>query len=134
MRQLEVDLDRESSLGADAANAVSRLDGEQDELSEASRDHDARVEVARKNAEAARERLREAEAVFEALARELAQLTASRQSSEKRRAEAESMLVRRTARAEETASRIEKARQRLDETNRSVATALGRRDRCQVQG
>ncbi len=124
VRQLEVDLDRESSLSVDAANAVSRLDDEQDELSEASGDHDARIEVAKKSAEAARERLREAEAVFESLSRELARLTASRQSSEKRRAEAESMLARRTARAEETASRIEKARERLDETNRSVAVAL----------
>lgn len=124
VRQLVVDLDRESSLSVDAANAVSRLGDEQDELSEASRDHDARIEAAKKSAEDARERLREAEAVFESLSRELAQLTASRQSSEKRRAEAESMLARRTARAEETASRIEKARDRLDETNRSVAVAL----------
>lgn len=124
VQQLEVDLNRESSLSVDAANAVSRLDDEQDELSEASCDHDARVEVAQKSAEAARERLREAETVFEALSRELAQLTASRQSSERRRTEAESMLARRTARAEETASRIEEARKRLDETNRSVAIAL----------
>ncbi len=122
VRQLEVDLDRESSLGVDAADTISRLGDEEDDLNEAGRDHDARIEAARTSADGARDRLRESEAVFESLSGELAQLTASRQSSEKRRAEAESMLERRKVRARETTTRIEKARELLDETNRNVVS------------
>ncbi|KJZ21086.1 hypothetical protein TW83_19125, partial [Paracoccus sp. S4493] len=83
LAQLDRDIEREQALNRDADEVVRRLTWEAEQLRAGGEGHDARLDAATAQAEAAAETLHEVEARLAELADESARLAARHQSAER---------------------------------------------------
>ena len=114
-RQLAIDLEREETLGRDAAGSVERLDAEEAGLREAHAGHDEALLAAQDVARGAAEQLSEQETALDRLTEEAARLAARAAAAERRREEARGAI-----------QRLDEDIARVEDTERSLAAEIGR--------
>ncbi len=121
--QLGNDLERERALNNDAVETIARLDADFAELEGEAEGSADRLDEAAEAAREAAGRLADLEASLDALGEDLARLVARRQSSERRLAEATSLLERREKQAGEIAEAAAVAGEALSSAEGAVADA-----------
>ncbi|WP_347917891.1 AAA family ATPase [Paracoccus marcusii] len=129
LAQLDRDIEREQALNRDAEEVVRRLTWEAEQLRAGGEGHDARLDAATAQAEAAAETLHEVEARLAELTDESARLAARHQSAERLAHDLRAMFDRADRAAAEAAEALAAA----DAAGEAAAAALDRADAAQDQ-